>query len=247
MGIAYGVTTHFQATKGIVQDGLVLNLDAGVKESYSSGSTWSDLNGGNDGTLVNNCVFNKEKCGGILLDGTDDHVRITDFNLDNIDVSFSVALRVDSISADRDIISKGSHAQGMPILCWCDRSVSNAANVGAGNQYAISCLTSDGDTQLWVSGASYSVTIDEIFILDITIDASAGTLSVYKNGTLLGSYTNANYDGMNGSSDDIRLGVDSGVGRDLGGMFYFFRIYTKCLSANEVAQNFNVMRHRFGI
>ena len=30
MGIAYGTTTSFQATKGIVQDGLVLNLDAAV-------------------------------------------------------------------------------------------------------------------------------------------------------------------------------------------------------------------------
>ena len=247
MGLAHGVTTKWQATKGIVQDGLVLNLDAGVKESYSSGSTWSDLNGGNDGTLVNDCVFNKEKGGGILLDGTDDHIRITDFDLDNIDVSFSVALRVDSISDDRDIISKGPHNQNHPILCWCDRSVSGSANVGAGNQYAISCLTYDGDTQLWVASPSNSVTVDEIFILDLTIDASAGTLSMYKNGSLLASYTNANYDGMGGNAEHIRLGVDNGINKDLGGMYYFFRIYTKCLSANEVAQNFNVMRHRFGV
>ena len=33
MGVAYGSSTIYQATKGIVQDGLVFNLDAGVKES----------------------------------------------------------------------------------------------------------------------------------------------------------------------------------------------------------------------
>ena len=68
MGIAYGVTTNFQATKGIVQDGLVLNLDAGVKESYNSGTTWRDLTGSNDGTLTNMTAtnFNKNN-GGILI------------------------------------------------------------------------------------------------------------------------------------------------------------------------------------
>ena len=42
MGVAYGSSTIYQATKGIVQDGLVLNLDAGVKESVD-GTTWYDL------------------------------------------------------------------------------------------------------------------------------------------------------------------------------------------------------------
>ena len=73
MGIAYGVTTNFQATKGIVQDGLVLNLDAGVKESYSSGGTsCSDLNGVNDGTLVNNSPFLTKKRWYINFDGSDE-------------------------------------------------------------------------------------------------------------------------------------------------------------------------------
>jgi hypothetical protein len=42
MGLSYGTTTLHQATKGIVQDGLVLNLDAGVRDSYDSGTTWRD-------------------------------------------------------------------------------------------------------------------------------------------------------------------------------------------------------------
>ncbi|MFN9998336.1 MAG: SUMF1/EgtB/PvdO family nonheme iron enzyme, partial [bacterium] len=47
-------------SSGIVTDGLVLWLDAGVTSSYpESGTTWTDLSGNrNDGTLVNSPTFN---------------------------------------------------------------------------------------------------------------------------------------------------------------------------------------------
>ena len=46
--------THI-ATKGIVQSGLVLNLDAGVSSSYpGTGTTWTDLScNWNNGTQTN--------------------------------------------------------------------------------------------------------------------------------------------------------------------------------------------------
>ena len=53
MGIKAGEDTFYQAQRGIVQDGLVLNLDAGVDASYSGGTTWRDLAGSNNGTFIN--------------------------------------------------------------------------------------------------------------------------------------------------------------------------------------------------
>jgi len=48
MGIEAGSSTYYQAKRGIVQDGLVLHLDAGVKESYSgTGNIWYDISGNN--------------------------------------------------------------------------------------------------------------------------------------------------------------------------------------------------------
>ena len=78
MGLAHGVTTKWQATQGIVQDGLVLNLDAGVKDSYNGGTTWYDLKGSNNGTLDNGPTFDSEKGGSIVSDGSDDRILITD-------------------------------------------------------------------------------------------------------------------------------------------------------------------------
>ena len=248
MAIKSGETTYHQAKRGIVQNGLVLNLDAAVDASYDGGTAWRDLEGGNNGTLTNGATFDRDNGGGIVLDGTNDYIEIPDLEETNMtSVSFSVGLKLDNLSSDYDIISKGIHQQNTPILCWFDPSVSSSANVGAGNTNAISCLTYDGDTQVWVSTASSIVAADEIFILDITIDASTGNLSLYKNGTFLNSYTNVNYDGIQNNSNNFRLGVDAYESRDLPGAFYFFRIYNRALTATEITQNYNVTRHRFGV
>ena len=45
MAIQAGEDTFYQAKRGIVQDGLVLNLDAGVDASSNGGTTWRDLKG----------------------------------------------------------------------------------------------------------------------------------------------------------------------------------------------------------
>ena len=76
MGITYGTSTLFQATKGIVQDGLVLNLDAGVNKSYPrNGTTWYDLSNNGNGTLTNGPTFDRDNGGSIVFDGTDDYVQ----------------------------------------------------------------------------------------------------------------------------------------------------------------------------
>jgi hypothetical protein len=59
----------------IVGNGLVLNLDAGINESYpGSGTTWTDLSGvGNNGTLTNGPTFNTN--GWFDFDGVDDYIN----------------------------------------------------------------------------------------------------------------------------------------------------------------------------
>ena len=84
--------THI-ATKGVVQSGLVLNLDAGASTSYpGSGTTWTDLSGnGNNGSLVNGPTFNSSNGGSISFDGSNDEVICTN--------NASVQITVGTISA----------------------------------------------------------------------------------------------------------------------------------------------------
>ena len=60
MGFVTAVITNY-VVPTTVTTGLVLNLDAGNASSYpGSGTTWTDLIGGNNGTLLKSCTPNKE-------------------------------------------------------------------------------------------------------------------------------------------------------------------------------------------
>jgi len=61
----------------IVTDDLVLCLDAANKRSYpGTGTTWTDLAGSNDGTLINGPTFDTTNGGSIVFDGSDDSMSI---------------------------------------------------------------------------------------------------------------------------------------------------------------------------
>ena len=62
----------------IIDDGLVLYLDAGNIKSYpGTGTTWFDKSGNaNNGTLTNGPTFNTGSLGSIVFDGVDDYVDV---------------------------------------------------------------------------------------------------------------------------------------------------------------------------
>ena len=65
----------------VIEDGLVLCLDAGNNNSYpKSGTTWSDLVGTNNGALTNGPTFDAGNGGGIVFDGTDDKVDVSNLS-----------------------------------------------------------------------------------------------------------------------------------------------------------------------
>jgi len=72
---------HF-AQKVIRQNNLVLNLDAGVNNSFKLGNTiWYDLSGNNNnGVLVNNPTYYPSNGRYINFDGTDDYIYLQNIN-----------------------------------------------------------------------------------------------------------------------------------------------------------------------
>ena len=74
----------------IVTDGLVLCLDAASKRSYpGTGNTWTDLKGGNSGTLTNMADnFDTANGGSLTFDGTDERL-VANSTLGSMTGSFS--------------------------------------------------------------------------------------------------------------------------------------------------------------
>ena len=61
----------------IIQDGLVLCLDAASKRSYpGTGTSFNDIAGSNNATAVNNLSFDSDNAGVVTFDGTDDYLDL---------------------------------------------------------------------------------------------------------------------------------------------------------------------------
>jgi len=220
MGIAYGTTTLHQATKGIVQDGLVLNLDAGVRDSYDSGTTWRDLKGGNNGTLTNGPTFDKANGGNIVFDGSNDRI-VTTTNI-SLGSTFSAFFMLKFDGYDTVLAGGSGYASGGYILYVAGSSLMYFSPTNG-----FGTVNPGLSTNQWTH-------------LGITRNGTSCTF--YKNGTSLGTSSCGN-----GSLSIGAIGAYTGGTFPFNGSMSSFVVYNKELSAAEVLQNFNATRHRFGI
>ena len=233
MGIAYGVTTNFQATKGIVQDGLFLNLDAGVKGSIVD-DTWSDLSGNNHYlTLLNSPSVTTEKGGNVTLDGTDDNATPS-ANVRNAvnggtEISYCFWFKGTNAKGSQSIMrQQGSGGYIVPLYYYGSNNgrflmSTNGSGPQAGtghhdgNWHYMSCVYKKGE--VW---------------------------AIYKDATLVASTTNYTHDLPTLTSNGRFFSYSTNSEKSVGSV-PVMHLYTRALSLAEITQNFNVMRHRFGI
>jgi len=226
MGIIYGTSTLFQATKGIVQDGLVLNLDAGVNESYPrNGTTWYDLSGSNNGTLTNGPTFDRGNGGNIILDGSNDAITISQLTFSPTGFTYSFTAKFGT-----------SQSVGYP------RIIAGGADIEwwIGGPHALRWRWAGGDPSVINSNANYFIQ-DAIHIYTITY--TSPNLTLYRDGSLFQTMTYT-------SSSDTAFNTfmnRSSYNRPLGANVYQCLLYDKALTAAEVLQNYNVIKTRLGL
>jgi hypothetical protein len=220
----------------IVTDGLVLSYDFSDRNCYISGSTTCrDLSGlGSNGTLENNPSFDTGSGGNLSLDGTNDRILITcaTNTIRSYDTTcqFIVKLPVYS-GGQRCILSyRGGGGGALYIGKNSGGIFSYYDNLGAGAGYTIG-----------------SIVDNTIAICAVVINATAGTISHYINGTLAGTAT-----GRTGFSTAyntlLYLGFDNGGTAEwMLGNFYSFMHYNKVLTSTEILQNYNAQKSRFGL
>lgn len=95
----------------IVTDGLVLCLDAANKRSYpGAGTTWSDLAGTNDGTMINMDAsnFSQDGKGSLTFDGTDEDVDVSIQDIAGFEFgSVSIWFNLDTSNAYNELFYYG--------------------------------------------------------------------------------------------------------------------------------------------
>lgn len=217
----------------IVSSGLVLCLDAANANSYPrSGTTWTDLSGrGNVGTLQSGPTYSTTNLGNFSLDGTDDRVLVN---------CAGNTIRVYDSSCH--FIVK------LPLYSGGQRCILSYRGGGAGSLYigkssgGIFCYYNELNVQSFTSG---SVIDNTIVVCCVTLDATNNTLSTYINGTLASSVERTGW--VSSYATTMYLGYDAGGTNEyMLGNFYQFMHYSRVLTTQEVQQNFNATRGRFG-
>jgi hypothetical protein len=212
----------------IITDGLVLALDAGNVKSYpGSGTTWNDLSGNNNtGTLTNGPTFDGANGGSIVFDGTNDYV------VGSISPISNWSMNIWYLSTD--ITSK--------LVFYPFSGTTGDNGLGFGGTFNVNTNNRwyffDGTNTF--SSSNTAITTNVWYNLVVT--KSSTTYNLYTNGSL----------SLSGSGVNLSL-TQYNLGRRGDNLFYVngripqSSIYNRALSPQEILQNFNATRSRFGV
>lgn len=225
--------THI-ATKGVVQSGIVLNLDTGASSSYpGTGTAWSDLSGNNfNATLTGGITFNTTAGGCLLFDGVDDiatGVHSATLDLTG-DMSAEVWFRITNTTSDWvRLLGKGEGSLRTYGL-WYNQLSSTFLYQRYGSTSNLSIIYSGVSLNTWYH----------------MVGTSSGTShALYLNGALIGSSTSSGP--YYSSTNPYTVAKATTMHTFHVGELPVARIYNRGLSQLEVTQNFNAMRTRFGV
>ena len=219
----------------IVNDGLVLCLDAGNSRSYpGSGTAWTDLSGnGNTGTLTNGPTYNSSNLGFFQFVTNNFAAIPNNVALDTQTPTVEVWVKTNATTQNGFWFEKGtvnsqySLFQAGGNILWRMRiggSIQNlttttATYMNTSNWYQVVGTYTSGTRRLYINGVL------------VNFDTQTGTIETNSGGMSIGVYG-----GFNGSR-----------GYYYNGNLSSCKVYNRALTAEEIQQNFNATRGRYGI
>ena len=225
----------------IVTDGLVLSLDAGFIPSYTtSGTTWYNMSGTNNGTLVNGPIYNSSDSGSIVFDGIDDicNFPVNFFNSGAPqNGTYYFRIKYPPYTSVQTILFNEGTTFNNGIFYYKNPATPtnryffvNYANLTSGTANIVATI--DG------------LTAGSWFDVAFTFD-SFGRWASYKNGVVSTSGQQVNFVSW------VRQGNNTPTftsGSQLGsGNCQLFYYYNRALSASEILQIFNATKNRVGL
>ena len=230
----YTATSYFYATEE-VKDSLALFYDASINASYSgSGTTMYDLSGNSRNGAMDNCGYSSSNGGYITFNGSSSRIRV------------GAVTSGQNITYSLWFYRQGSSAA---VLFWDDDSQ------GAGDSWvAVTAsnlieIQSDNSGFYFLSSVG-AITSNRWNNLTFVASSSSPNKSIYINGALDTSNNVAIRSRSGISYVTLGHGYDGGgniVNQWFQGYMSKFSIYSRALTAAEVAQNYNANKSRFGL
>ena len=246
LGGVFGVNKNGMSiqtkTYDIVTAGLVMHLDASNSASYlGTGTTWSDLSGfGNNGTIKNGVTFNSANNGSMVFDGVNDYfVTDSNFNLSDTD---KLTIQI--------ILKTASAATAMVL--------EHSVNWNSNNAFGI--LSTNNKMQITDHNQNYNVynsvaaiNDNNWHLLSTTMDRSLGANDqslIYIDGNAPNKVNVSGYNSDNNgnfTSSKLYISSRAGTGYFFNGNIAQVLIYKRVLTAEEIQQNFNALKLKYGL
>jgi hypothetical protein len=230
------------ARAGIITDGLVLHLDASIRESYPrGGDTWYDLSGnGNHFTLYNSPVYTSSRF--FSFDGVNDYMRSTNtINLSGtnqitVDIGFRVHTVTTNAMAFEFTDNWNTNAGAFGVFTNSTGGFSDSPST----DNIIHTNSAAGTENFNVTSTTTPAAYHFMF--------QSGNVTTYYNNTLATKLINPTHSTFtNFANSHLYLGSRGGA--SLFGLYdlYYVRLYNRVLTTAEIAQNYNVTKRRFGV
>jgi len=241
MGSGYGVTPEWSrdteegrnhvSKLGVVQEGLIFNLDAGATDSYAgSGGTWSDLSGnGRNASIINASFGTKGNVPAFVMDSTNEYFNVS-FNGYTLTEDATLEAWIYPDESEVSGGDRGTIMVGGIYLSW-NKSNQKISSYWYGKSPAGYHEPSAGVSRgqwhhfiaIWdYSNSKFYQYVDGELVKDITVTGTGNGVS------------------------SLRLAME-GTNRQFAGGFGALRVYSIPLTPSQVRRNFNSMRQRYGV
>jgi hypothetical protein len=224
----------------IVTDGLVLCLDAANPKSYpGTGTAWFDLSGNaNNGTLRNSPTYGTDNLGKFVFDAVNDDIDCgnnSSINFGTGDFTVSVWFRrFSNATTNLRLLSKAAGGDS-----------ANAANAGFcffGSDAGLSFAINPTAARTIISAGNFSVNewVNVVGLLERGV-----SVRTYKNAVQVATATAPT--GSVSGTTSLFFGSNVGANLFWAGEISNVSLYNRALTAQEVQQNFQALRGRYGI
>ena len=224
----------------IVKDGLVFSVDAANPRSYPrSGTTYFDLKNNNNGTFSSTPTFDPSQGQGVIdFDGTD----VINFGTDVFtnylsgatQFTFGYWCKKDTSGSDMMAGSwQHSGRDGMFIQWYTNGTIYFGISNGGSNNNTVSLS--------WA---------DRYFYLVGVFDGSLANNSrgkIYVDGVLTSFAAATNITSFTTDASELQIGSLQNYSSYSDGKIGPVHLYNRALSAQEVKQNYNALKGRFGL
>jgi hypothetical protein len=206
------------------------------------GNTWTDLSlEGNIASLVGGVSYSSTNGGNLLFDGSTGYANAG--NNSNLDISGAITMdawiKVSTVASIQEILVKANSAGSIGLSSY-------GIDVNSGGSI-IGILYSPSVGDIYTTASQYIYTGNWYNVV-LTWDGSTNTsnnVNINVNNVLAQSFTKS--DTLDSNTQVMTIGAIQSAGNPLHGNIGAVKIYNRTLTSNEIQQNFNALRGRYGL